>query len=76
MKDYTPTYIEKINALLPNIDVEDKVHAMQAADISRPTLDRYLKGEIIKQDTALKIIKVLTGRVNERYNTLKEIQLN
>ena len=76
MKDYKTLYSDRIKALIPNINAADKLHTMEKVEISRPTLDKYLKGQIVKQDTAISIIEVLTERINGRYNSLKAIQIN
>ena len=76
MKDYKTFCTDKIAALLPNITQADKLHTQKNIPISQPTLDKYLRGDITKLDTAIKIIEVLTGRVNDRYKELKAVSIS
>lgn len=57
--------------LLPNITASDKEEACKKTNTSRPTLDRYLKGEIKNLDRAIKIINFFKGKVKARVSQLK-----
>jgi len=78
MKEFKNTYsdlkttcIEKLITLAANITAEDKQDAMVACEISRPTLDKYLTGEVTKIETAISLIEFLTERFNQRIKVLK-----
>ena len=75
MKDFKTIYNERIVQLSNNISAADKLHAIKTVPISQPTLDKYLKGNLVKLDTAAKLIEVLTERVNDRYKDMKAAKI-
>jgi len=62
---------KEIKQLLPNISGADKLEACVTCKISRPTLDKMLKGNISNIDKALDVIKFFRGKVEERYTLLQ-----
>lgn len=69
-KDLKKQCAEKIRSLVPNIDTGDKSKASYELSISRPTLDKYLSGDISKIDTAITIINYFTRVVDRRKKNL------
>lgn len=63
--------IEKLKAFEGNITGPDKVDACSKLQISRPTLDKYLGGDISNIDTAIAIIEFFNGRISKRRKKLK-----
>jgi hypothetical protein len=72
-----PTDLKKVCAqelakLLPSITAKDRKEAEEKIPISRPTLDKYLAGKIVKIDTAINIIKFFTNKANQHLEELKQ----
>jgi hypothetical protein len=59
-------YQKKLEALLPLITVDDRKEIVEQKIVSRPTLDNYLAGNIVKIDTANTILEFFTKRINRR----------
>ena len=76
MEDIKKICQVKLRGLAKNITASDKAYIMQELPISKPTLSKYLKGNSFKIETATRIIKILTGRVNDRYGDLKGTNVN
>jgi hypothetical protein len=72
MKDLKTVCADKLVALNANITAEEKIEAVNILPISRPTLDKYLKGDVVKIGTATVMIKHFTGKVNERIKELNK----
>ncbi len=72
MKDLKTMCAEKLEFLSNNITPKEKAEAMVSLEISKPTLDKYLKGGMIKIETATKLIQFLTEKVNDRTKVLTE----
>jgi hypothetical protein len=70
--DLKKAYSKKLELLRPNLTGPDKTEACQELNISRPTIDKYLSGNVAKIDIADKIIKFLSERVNQRIKDLRE----
>lgn len=64
--DFKKVYQDKLSALLPLINADDKKEIVKQGIVSRPTLDSYLDGNIIKIEVAQQIIEFLSKRVNQR----------
>ena len=75
MKDIKITCGEKLESLVKNITVTDRTDAVTEIPISRPTLDRYLNGEIIKAETAIKLIRFFSNRITARMKELDAIRI-
>jgi hypothetical protein len=71
--DLKKAYSKKLELLRPNITGPDKTEACQELNISRPTLDKYLSGNVAKIDKADLLVKFLSAKVNQRIKDLKEI---
>lgn len=50
-------YAEKMLEIAKNLQFGDKAKAIRDIPVSEPTLNKYLKGQIIKIEMAEKIIK-------------------
>lgn len=61
---------KKLIKLAANITNEDKDHAEKEIPVSRPTLDKYLKGDVVKLDIAVKLIKFLSTRVKKNQKSI------
>lgn len=70
--DLKKVYQDRLNALLPLINADDKKEITKQNIVSRPTLDDYLKGNIVKIEVAHKIIEFLSKRVNQRISRYKK----
>lgn len=64
---------EKISSLSSGLTAEEKVHAMESVGISRPTLDKYLSGDIVKIDTATQLFEFLRKTVQARIDLINKI---
>lgn len=71
MTDLKKSCAKEIKHLLPNISGADKNEALSACGLSRPTLDKYLKGKITNIDKALEIIQFFKGKVQSRRDQLQ-----
>lgn len=76
MKDLKTICAEKLGHLSNNITEKEKLEAQLSLPISRPTLDKYLKGDVIKIDTATQLIQFFTEKVNDRTRVLAETNLD
>jgi hypothetical protein len=61
---------KKLIKLAANITNEDKDNAEKEIPVSRPTLDKYLKGDVVKLDIAVKLIKFLSARVKKNQKSI------
>ena len=48
--------IDKMKSISDNLHYGDKIRAIREIPVSEPTLNKYLKGDIVKFDLAEKII--------------------
>jgi hypothetical protein len=71
MTDLKRQCAAEIKKLIPNITGSDKNEALSACKISRPTLDKYLKGAVTDIDKALEIIQFFKGKTQTRISQLK-----
>ena len=71
MKNLKETCSEKLALLSTNIDASDKLEAKRKLNLSMPTIDKYLSGDIIKIDTAVKLIGFFTRIVKKRTKDLQ-----
>ncbi len=71
MKSIKEICNDKLTALEKNLTADDKQAAMAHCNISRPTLDKYLNGDVAKIDTATSLVAFLGERVNQRMRELK-----
>lgn len=62
----------KLESLKPNITGQDKLEAVLKTGISRPTIDKYLSGDVTKIDIADKLIKFFSRKVNQRIESLRK----
>lgn len=72
MTDLKKICAAKLKDLSKNITVEDRTEAESYVPMSRPTLDKYMLGDIANIDKATRLIKFLTDKVNERFEKLRE----
>lgn len=72
MEDVKTVCAEKLEVLSKNITSAEKIESLDIVGISRPTLDKYLNGDIVKIETATKLIQFFTGKVKDRLNELRE----
>lgn len=70
MDDLKTICSKRLTSFDGNITAQDKLDAMEFADISRPTLDKYLNGDVPKIETATKLIQFFEGKVRERMKEL------
>ena len=49
--------LQKMLAIAANLNHGDKARAIRDIPVSEPTLNKYLKGDIVKIDLAIKIIQ-------------------
>jgi hypothetical protein len=62
---------KKLIALSSSLTIEDRDEAMTVIGLSRPTLDKYMAGDIAKVETATRLVEFFSARIKER---LKRIQ--
>lgn len=72
MIDIKTMCAQRLQELSKNITLEDREDAQKKMPISRPTLDRYLKGEVIKIGTATRLIKFFDKRTIARIKDLEQ----
>lgn len=68
----------KLKDFSNSISEDEKIEAMALCEITRPTLDRYLSGDIeklAKIDTATKLFQFLKEKVNSRIEIIGETNL-
>jgi hypothetical protein len=75
MTDLKKAYSRKLEALRPNVTGPEKTEACQKLGLSRPTLDKYLSGNVAKIDIADKIIKFLSKKVGHRIEELRKVNV-
>lgn len=75
MVDVKAMCAEKLLNISKNITVSDRSDSLQECDITRPTLDRYLRGDIVKIDTAMGLIKFFDKRISARVKELSKIEI-
>jgi hypothetical protein len=68
--DFKKACAKELEELKKHISPADKKAATDSKLVSRPTLDQYFRGEIIKIDTAMKMIKFFKKRIEERKRQL------
>ena len=56
---------KELAKLMPGITTAMKAEAERELPISRPTLDKYLKGDIVKVETATKLIRFFRNKIKE-----------
>lgn len=76
MKDLKTTCAKKLGLLSGNITEKEKLEAQINLPISRPTLDKYLKGDVAKIETATQLIQFFTEKVNDRTKVLSETNVD
>lgn len=65
----------KLSALKDSITTSDREAAESEIPISRPTMDKYLSGDIAKIDTGERLLIFLSNRIKDRINTIRETNL-
>lgn len=71
MADLRKQLVKKLKTLDANITGQDKLDACRELPVSRPTLDKYLDGEVADVEKAVSIIEFFSHRITDR---LKRIQ--
>jgi ribosomal protein S20 len=59
-------YGQKLKELSANVSLKDKEDAIDELEISRPTIEKYLNGNVVKMDTADRLIKFFSKRIIKR----------
>ena len=62
---------DKLKALNNNVTPKDKVEAEK--HFSRPTIDKYLSGDVTKLQTAIDLIKFFDKKVNDRIKSISKM---
>jgi len=65
-------YNNRLKKLAETMTAADKQDALVHCKISRPTLDKYLSGCVVRVDTATSLIEFFTSRTNQKIKDLKE----
>jgi hypothetical protein len=73
MENVKELLAEKLIDLSKGITADEKIQAMESVGISRPTLDKYLTGDIVKIDTATTLLEFLNKTVQARINLIRTI---
>lgn len=73
MENVRELLARKLISLSKGITAEEKLQAMDNVGISRPTLDKYLTGDIVKIDTATTLLEFLNKTVKARIDLIKTI---
>jgi len=66
MENVRDLIVQKLLTLSEGITPTDKAEAEAELPISKPTLDKYLNGEVVKIETAMKLITFFSQKVKER----------
>jgi len=74
MTDLKNQCSKKLIELSKSIESSDKSKAEKKLDLSRPTVDKYLSGDVFKISTATKLIKFFNGIVNKRTKELQNAE--
>jgi hypothetical protein len=64
--DLKKAFSKKFLELKPNITGPDKLEAAETLNISRPTIDKYLNGIVVKLDIAESLYTFFSAKVNQR----------
>lgn len=73
MENVKELLAQKLIDLSKGITAEEKLQAMDCVGISRPTLDKYLTGDIVKIDTATTLLEFLNKTVQARLDLIRTI---
>ena len=66
---------KKLIALSSSLTIEDRDEAMTVIGLSRPTLDKYMTGDIAKVETATKLVEFFSMRLRERIRRIKKTNI-
>jgi uncharacterized Rossmann fold enzyme len=78
MDNIKSQFAAKLLALGQSVSAEEKLEAMDFLNISRPTFDKYISGDldkIAKVDTATELIQFLSEKVKNRIEKIRETNL-
>lgn len=64
--DLKKQFSKKLQELKPNVTGSDKLEAEKTLRISRPTIDKYLNGVVVKLDIAEPLYTFFSAKVNQR----------
>ena len=73
MENVKELLAHKLISLSESITADEKIKAMDSVGISRPTLDKYLTGDIVKIDTATTLLEFLNKTVKARLDLIRII---
>ena len=73
MENVRELLAQKLIDLSDGITAEEKLQAMDCVGISRPTLDKYLTGDIGKIDIATSLLEFLKKTVQARIDLIRTI---
>ena len=73
MENVKKLLARELISLSKGITADEKLQAMDSVGISRPTLDKYLTGDIVKIDTATTLLEFLNKTVKARINLIRTI---
>lgn len=71
--DLKSQVIQKLKGLEGNITGLDKTQACEKLKISRPTLDKYLSGDVSNVDTGISIFEFFNGKITRRIQRLNKV---
>lgn len=66
---------EKLITLSTSVTPAEKVEAEAEVGLSKPTVDKYLAGDIRKIETATKLVQFFSKKVQERIEKIRETNL-
>jgi predicted site-specific integrase-resolvase len=78
MENLKEILANKLLVVSDNVSVQEKEEAMETLGISRPTLDKYLSGDIekiSKVETATELLQFLQEKVRQRIEKIRETNL-
>jgi hypothetical protein len=75
MIDEKTIIADKLSAIKDSVTPADRAAAEAEIPISRPTLDKYLSGDIVKVDTGEKLLRFLAARIKERIENIRATNL-
>lgn len=70
VKDFKKACAKELEKMVPHITAEDRQAAFDKKIVSKPTLQRYLQGDIVKIDLAMELITFFKRRIKARQRQL------
>ena len=66
---------KKLIALSTSLTIEDREEAETVIGLSRPTLDKYMSGDIAKIETATKLVEFFSAKIKGRIKRIKKTNI-